>query len=89
MLISGLIILSLSKRTGSRFIGGTTWERYLDLQLTTHQDSIRFTRIHYGPIAAPDVLLTFDHPEGQIKLVYGPVANWSWDVIVYRSPLGR
>jgi hypothetical protein len=70
-------------RTGSRFAGGTTWERYLDLELMTDQASIRLTRIHYGPVPAPGVLLTFDHPEEQIKLVYGPVASWSWNVTVY------
>lgn len=70
-------------RTGSRFVGGTTWERYLDLELTTDQASIRLTRIQYGPVPARDVLLTFGHPEDQIRLVYGPVAGWSWVVAVY------
>lgn len=79
--------------TGSRSVGGTTWERYLDLELTTDQVSIRLTHIHYGPVSAPDVLLTFDHPENQIKLVCGPVANWSWDLTVYpilqKRPKGK
>jgi hypothetical protein len=53
-----------------------------DLELTTDQAPIRLTLVYYGPVPVPDVLLTFNHPEEQIKLVYGPVAKWSWKVTV-------
>ena len=66
-------------RIGSRLAGN--WERYLELELTAPLVSLRFTEIHYGEARAEDIALNPDTRSIQIKLVYGPAAKWSWNVI--------
>jgi hypothetical protein len=68
-------------RIGSRLAG--KWERYLELELTAPLVSLRFTEIRYGEARAEDVALSPDNLSIQIKLVYGPVANWNWKVTAY------
>ena len=68
-------------RIGSRLAGN--WERYLELELTAPLVSLRFTEIRYGEARANDVVLSPDNHSIQIKLVYGPVAKWSWNVTAY------
>ena len=65
-------------RIGSRLAGN--WERYLELELTAPLISLRFIEINYGEARANDVVLSADNRSIQIKLVYGPVAKWSWNV---------
>lgn len=69
-------------RVGSRYAGGTNWERYLELE-NTSKATLRFSGIGYGEARANDVILSPDNHSIQIKLVYGPVAKWSWNVIAY------
>jgi len=68
-------------RIGSRL--AENWERYLELELTAPLVSLRFTEIHYGEARANDVVLSPDNRSIQIKLVYGPVAKWSWNAAAY------
>jgi hypothetical protein len=68
-------------RIGSRLAGD--WERYLELELTAPLVSLGFAGIHYGEARANDVVLSPDNHSIQIKLVYGPVAKWSWNVTTY------
>ena len=68
-------------RIGSRLAGN--WERYLELELTAPLISLRFTEINYGEARANDVVLSADNRSIQIKLVYGPVTKWSWNVAAY------
>lgn len=68
-------------RIGSRLAGN--WERYLELELTAPLVSLRFTGIRYGEASVNDVVLSPDNRSIRIKLVYGPVAKWSWNVTAY------
>jgi hypothetical protein len=55
----------------------------LELELTAPLISLRFTEINYGEARANDVVLSADNRSIQIKLVYGPVTKWSWNVAAY------
>jgi hypothetical protein len=68
-------------RKGSRLAGN--WERYLELELTAPLVSLRFTGIRYGEASVNHVVLSPDNRSIQIKLVYGPVAKWRWNVTAY------
>jgi hypothetical protein len=66
-------------RVGCRYAGGTDWERYLELE-NTSQATLRFSGIGYGEAHAADVVLSPESRSVQIKLIFGPVARWSWQV---------
>jgi hypothetical protein len=69
-------------RVGSRYAGGTDWERYLELE-STSEATLRFTGIGYGEARANDVVLSPESRSARIKLVYGPAAKWKWKVTAY------
>ena len=69
-------------RVGCHYAGGTDWERYLELE-NTSEATLRFSGIGYGEARANDVVLSPESRSTQIKLVYGPVAEWSWNVTAY------
>jgi hypothetical protein len=69
-------------RVGCRYAGGTDWERYLELE-NTSEATLRFSGIGYGEARANDAVLSPESRSAQIKLVYGPVAKWSWKVTAY------
>ena len=69
-------------RMGCRYIGGASWERYLELESTAGA-TLRLSGIRYGETRANDVVLSPASRSIQIKLVCGPVASWSWDVTAY------
>jgi hypothetical protein len=71
-------------RVGCRYAGGTSWERYLELE-NTSAATLRFSGIGYGEAHANDVVLSAETRSVQIKLIFGPVARWSWQVTV--SPI--
>jgi hypothetical protein len=68
-------------RKGSHLAGN--WERYLELELTAPLVSLRFTGIRYGEASVNDVVLSPDNRSIRIKLVYGAVAKWGWNVTAY------
>jgi hypothetical protein len=76
-------------RRGSRYAGDYSWERYLQLQLTTTEASLHFTSIHYGSVRGPNVLLTSHNPAAEVKLYCGLAAAWGWDVTAHPIILGN
>jgi hypothetical protein len=71
-------------RTGCRYTGDASWERYLELE-NTAAATVRLSGIRYGNTVANDVALSPASPSTRIKLVCGPLASWSWDVTVYQN----
>ncbi len=68
-------------RTGSRYAGSASWERYLELESTTGA-VVHFSGISCGKTVANDVALSPATRSIRIKLLSGPLDIWRWDATV-------
>jgi hypothetical protein len=63
-------------RTGCREIGTGKWERYVAFE---SRENVRIAEVSYGPLKAPDVLLSPSNPVAQIVLQSPSASKWKWN----------
>ena len=63
-------------RTGCRYEGSGKWERYIAFE---SRQNVRISGIAYGPMQAPDVLLSPSNSVGQILLLSPSASIWKWN----------
>jgi len=63
-------------RIGCREIGTGKWERYIAFE---SRENVRIAEVSYGPLKAPDVMLSPSNPVAQIVLQSPSASKWKWN----------
>jgi hypothetical protein len=70
-------------RTGRRYVGRGKWERYIAFEAHAN---VRISEVSYGPVKAPDLMLSPSNPVGQIVLQSPSVSIWKWNASLSSPP---